>query len=133
VEDLDRRLAALARSQHSLVTLAQLDVLGFSRTHSSRRAREADAQRQRDLHYRGLTVLEFTGDEVFGRPIRRGRASPMRAAAHRLAGVAPGAAPVTREARCVGAGTPRRHSPRQIDAKPHVTERQRPPECTGGA
>jgi hypothetical protein len=40
------------------------------RTHSSRRAREADAQRQRDLRYQGLTVLEFTGDEVFGDPAR---------------------------------------------------------------
>jgi hypothetical protein len=40
------------------------------RTHSNRRAREADAQRQRDLRYRGLTVLEFTSDEVFSQPTR---------------------------------------------------------------
>jgi hypothetical protein len=65
-----RPSGGVARVDFLFVPAAVVVEVSGHRTHSNRRAREADAQRQRDLRYRGLTVLEFTGDEVFGQPGR---------------------------------------------------------------
>jgi hypothetical protein len=65
-----RPAGGVARVDFLFVPAAVVVEVSGHRTHSNRRAREADAQRQRDLRYRGLTVLEFTSDEVFAHPAR---------------------------------------------------------------
>jgi hypothetical protein len=65
-----RPSGSVARVDFHFVASGVVVEVSGHRTHSSRRAREADAQRQRDLRYRDLTVLEFTSDEVFGHPAR---------------------------------------------------------------